>query len=419
MLLPEKISFRKAICKGRVCAPASKSYFQRAVAVASLSHPGNVTEISGYTPSRDSDTALAAAERLGAKVIKSGSSVLVGGICADKTELELFCGESGLCMRMFSPIAALFEREITITGEGSLLSRPLAGVEEALRQLGKKTRSKDGKLPLEISGTLKTGTVFLDGSETSQVLTGLLIALSTAEGNSTIHVRNLQSKPYVQMTTDILRDFGIEIKHENFETFYITGNQKPAKKQYTVEGDWSGAAFLLVAGAVAGEIRVSNLSARSSQADAAILSALKQAGAEIFVSENDIFVSRKNLRAFDFDATNCPDLFPPLACLAAHCEGVSVVKGVGRLTHKESNRAEAIREEWGKIGIRVEVENDLMKIFGGAVKGGEIYSHNDHRIAMSGAILALHSENPVVIHGAKAVAKSYPDFYADFLSICH
>jgi 3-phosphoshikimate 1-carboxyvinyltransferase len=182
-----------------------------------------------------------------------------------------------------------------------------------------------------------------------------------------------------------------------------------------VEGDWSGAAFHLVAAAIAGNIMIEGLNKNSSQADKAILEALEKAGAKItWESDKAIIVEKDKLYAFEFDATHCPDLFPPLAALAANCKGISKIKGTNRLLHKESNRALSIQSELQKLGINVELKNDEMWICGGKISGGKIYSHNDHRIAMMGAVLALKANAPIEIEAAEAIQKSYPSFFDDF-----
>ena len=203
------------------------------------------------------------------------------------------------------------------------------------------------------------------------------------------------------------------IEHNDYEQFYIAGGQSYEATEYDVEGDWSAAAMLLVAGAVAGEVAVKNISTLSKQADVAICDALVRAGAELTSESDMVSAAHRELHGFEFDATNCPDLFPALATLAAAAEGESRIKGTHRLEHKESNRAEAIRTEFGKLGIEVDLsEEDIMIIRGGAIRGGvEVDSHGDHRMAMTLAVAGLLSDGGVTIHGAESVAKSYPDFF--------
>jgi 3-phosphoshikimate 1-carboxyvinyltransferase len=230
-------------------------------------------------------------------------------------------------------------------------------------------------------------------------------------------VKNLKSIPYIQMTLDILNHFGISIDHNNFETFWISGNQKPKAQGYHVEGDWSGAAFHLVGAAISGEIKLLGLNPRSSQADRKILEALQKSGAEVLIGEDEIQITKKSLQSFDFDATNCPDLFPPLAVLASCCSGESRIRGVSRLEHKESNRARSIRDEFAKLNIEVLLDGDVMRIQQADVIGGLVNSQNDHRIAMAAAILASVSSTSITIENARAVNKSYPTFFDELQNI--
>jgi 3-phosphoshikimate 1-carboxyvinyltransferase len=318
---------------------------------------------------------------------------------------------------MFTPIAALSSKAITIQGEGSLLKRPMGLFDEVLPQLDVQIQSNNGYLPLQLKGPLKPKSVSIDGSLSSQFLTGLLMAFAGAKANKvTISVRNLNSKPYIQLTLQIMQHFGLCTPlNKQFEHFYFENNSAQIASSscsYYIEGDWSGAAFLLVAGAIAGPVTVKGLQFDSVQADKAILQALQQAGCSIKQEKDAFTVEPSALVAFQLNATDCPDLFPPLAVLAAYCKGTSVIEGVHRLMHKESNRAEALQQELGKMGVQVEIENNNMKIQGGHVlKGAHLFSHNDHRIAMAGAVAALKAKGTTVIEHADAVKKSYPSFY--------
>lgn len=215
------------------------------------------------------------------------------------------------------------------------------------------------------------------------------------------------------MTIQILKSFGVTIQNENYSVFRIPGNQKYIPHDYTVEGDWSGGAFLLVAGALNGELTITGLQKASKQSDVAILDALRDAGANMKVSDDLIEISRSPLKAFTFDATHSPDLFPPLAALAAYCDGVSTIKGVTRLIHKESDRAEALRQEFGKLLIRIDIDGDSMSITGGKPEGARVESHDDHRIAMAMAVAALKASGRVYIRDSQCVGKSYPGFFDD------
>jgi len=233
----------------------------------------------------------------------------------------------------------------------------------------------------------------------------------------TINVSNLKSKPYIDLTLRVMSDFGMNVpENNNYQSFSYTaknGNRLPGKEvSYQVEGDWSGGAFLLVAGAIAGQVSIEGLDINSSQADKAVLAAISDSGARVNVSGNQIKIQTAALDAFDFDATDCPDLFPPLVALAAYCNGSSTIKGVSRLAHKESNRGITLQQEFGKMGVAINLENDLMTVYGGGgLKGADVHSHHDHRIAMACAVAALKATSTTTIADADAINKSYPDFY--------
>ena len=397
---------------GRVTPPCSKSYAQRALAVALLAEGESL--IGNVEMCDDTRSALRCIEALGAEVEQIDKSTLKvrGGFNPNTDNLHI--GESGLSTRLFTPIASLCDRPITINGEGTILYRPISMMIEPLRQLGVSVRDGGGFLPIQVCGPMRGGKVEIDGSISSQFLTGLLLSFPMAQSDTTIYVNNLNSLPYVDMTIETARRFGVEIAHKDYREFFIEGGQKYRGTNFMIEGDWSGAAPMLVAGAVAGEVTVENMSRLSLQADTAIVKALISAGAEVESTDNSVTVRRRKLRAFEFDATHCPDLFPALVALAANCEGVSTIYGTERLLHKESNRAATLAEEYAKAGIEVDIdEENIMRIRGGQIHGCTTDSHGDHRIAMSMAIAALTADEPITIEGAECVAKSYPSFFDD------
>jgi len=396
--------------QGVVQAPPSKSMTQRAIAAALLAEGESIIT----NPSRcdDSMAAMSIAYGLGAVINNKANELKIKGSRKLK-EKVLNCGESGLAIRMFSPIAALHDSEIIMTGTGSLKKRPVSMIEDALRQFKVTCTSEGGFLPLTIKGPIKGGYCEIDGSVSSQLLTGLLMALPVAAKNSEIKVVNLKSKPYIEMTLQVLDRFGIRIYRTGYSHFRIDGKQLYHARRFEVEGDWSAGALLLVAGAINGEITVNGLRPDSRQSDKAILTVLDSAGARTSIKENSIGVKKSDLKAFVFDATESPDLFPPLVTLASFCEGISSIKGVSRLIYKESNRASALAEEFGKLNIKVEIDDDTMLVTGGNVKGGHVDSHGDHRIAMATAVAALGASGKVFIKDSNAVNKSYPDFFGD------
>jgi 3-phosphoshikimate 1-carboxyvinyltransferase len=396
--------------KGTIKAPSSKSMTQRAIAAALLANGQSII----YNPSYcdDSLAAMSIAVGLGARVVPKANELIITGSAVLK-EHKLNCGESGLAIRMFSPIAALYPVEITMAGANSLKKRPMSMIEEALVQLGVKCSSHNGFPPISIHGPIKGGRCEIDGSVSSQLLTGLLMALPLAVKDSVVKVNNLKSKPYIDMTIQILNSFGITIHNVDYSLFQIPGGQKYKPYDYTVESDWSGGAFLLVAGAINGYITVKGLNSDSKQSDMAIVEVLKLANAKMKNEGSDIIISKSELKAFSFDATESPDLFPPLVALASYCSGTSTIKGVSRLIYKESDRATALQTEFSKMGIKVDIDDDVMSVTGGRPQGAHVESHDDHRIAMAVAVAALGADGRVFIRDSQCVAKSYPGFFDD------
>jgi 3-phosphoshikimate 1-carboxyvinyltransferase len=290
-------------------------------------------------------------------------------------------------------------------------------ISEAMPQFGVRIHSAAGFLPLSMTGRLSAGKALLDGSKGSQLLTGLLMSLPLLESGSEITVENLKSRPYIAMTLQLLEEFGVSVVNDSFTHFNVHGGQTYRAREYTVEGDWSGAAFLLVTGALAGAVTVKSLNLSSMQADSAIMKVLGDAGCQPATEAGGVKVERSDLKAFTFDATDAPDLFPPLAALASFCSGTSRISGVSRLQHKESDRAEAIADVLGAMNIGVQITGDEMLISGGRAMGARVSSHNDHRIAMMAAVMALAAEGSVTITGAEAVAKSYPGFFDDLVRL--
>lgn len=407
-------SVEPSFVRGEIKAPPSKSMTQRAIAAALLADGQSLLLNPSYCD--DSLAAMSIAVSLGARVEPQVDKMKITG-SGELKEKKLNCGESGLAIRLFSPIAALFDEEITMTGAGSLKKRPMQMIEDALNQLGVKCSSTDGFLPLTIKGPLKGGYCEIDGSVSSQLLSGLLMSLPLAEDKSVIKVNNLKSKPYIDMTLGVLRDFGIMITNERFEFFRVPGQQKYLPVNYEVESDWSGGSFLLVAGAINGDLKVRGLRTDSFQSDMAILKALERAGATMKISEGKVEISKSDMEAFEFDATESPDLFPPLVALASYCKGITKLKGASRLVHKESDRASALSEEFGKMNIKIEINDDYLIITGGKVKGARINSHDDHRIAMAAAVAALGASDTVHIKDSHCIAKSYPGFFDDLRKV--
>jgi 3-phosphoshikimate 1-carboxyvinyltransferase len=411
---------KPSFLSGTIQAPTSKSSMQRACAAALLSQ--GTTTIKNAGQSNDDRAALGVIEALGAKIAWVDGNLQVTSQGVRPVAPEINCGESGLGIRMFTPIAALHNDRITITGSGSLVTRPMHFFDEIFPLLGIDIKSNNGKLPLEISGPLTPSNIEVDGSLSSQFLTGLLMAYGAAGASDvSITVKDLTSKPYIDLTLAVMKHFGVEVVNRDYKSFYFpatTGKSGYVPQTYTVEGDWSGAAFLLVAGAIAGNITIQGLDVHSTQADKAVLHALSAAGAVMSIEAGQIHIATSRLKAFHFNATECPDLFPPLVALAACCEGKSVIEGVSRLAHKESDRGLTLRDEFAKLGIDVVLQDNIMIIEGATgLKGATVHSRHDHRIAMACAVAALKADGPVTIEDADAINKSYPDFFEDIRSL--
>lgn len=408
--------------EGSVHAPASKSVMQRLIAGAVLAK--GVTTLHNVSDSDDCTSCLQMAAQLGADIELGESTVkIVGhGIPLNVRSRTLEAGESGLGARLFSVLSTCAAQPMNVEAIGTLKSRPMQSLQAPIEALNGRFSASEGQFPVQISGPLSGGRISLDGSLSSQFLSGLLMTLPTSAEDSEITISNLVSKPYVDLTCAVLQDFGIEINsNENGSTFGIPGNQSFSGFETSVDGDWSSAAFLLVAGMLAAEsaIEIQGLNTLYPQADEAIRGALLFAGGALSGSEDGIQIAKRPVRAFNLDLTDSPDLFPPLAVLAAFGKKPSTLQGAHRLIHKESNRAEAIIAEFHKLGIVVEhdVLKDQLVVHPwnqpASNKPIPITSHGDHRMAMAAATLAIAGNTPIDIDGAECVAKSYPAFFDD------
>lgn len=365
--------------------------------------------VSGVGSSHDVTAAIGACRSLGATIEQVGDDLHISGT-NNIQAARIDVGESGLLTRLIAPVATVAGDAFEIRGSGTLNSRPMNALIDALIQFGVRVTSHEDHqcLPLKIEGAARPLPQFyLNGKDGSQVLSGLLMSLPLFEGDRIICVENLQSKPYIDLTINILSHFGIEIQNSDYSRFIINGAQHYRPANYRVEGDWSGASYFLVADAIVGggAIAVTGLDDNSTQADRAILAALKLADGSA---------------AFEFDATHCPDLFPSLVVLAAHCRGESRIIGTSRLAHKESARDLILQKEWAKFGIQIDMSapNTMaIKGLGGspATQSEPIDPHGDHRIAMAAAMMG----RGVMIDHKEVVAKSFPEFWEEHHKIEH
>ncbi len=402
--------------------PRSKSHGIRLLCAAALAPGDSVLE----HPPRCADftAAVGICEQLGARVRHRKGRLEVRGIGGagprppEAEPVVLDCGESALCMRLFAAVAAFLGGSYLLEARGSLRTRNMRGLIHALDDLGVRCSADDGRPPLTVHGPPVRDRVLLDASGSSQVLSGLLMAAPLLARRCHIEAKGLVSRPYVKLTVDALASAGVRPRVSAGLDHFALGEQGYRPFTAAVECDWSALAMLLVAAATTGRIELADLPFDSAQGDAIIVDLLSRAGACVARTGDRLQVERRPLRAFAFDATHHPDLFPPLAVLAAACEGRSEISGVGRLRNKESDRALALQQELGALGVAVQIEGDRMVVVGGPVGGGEVDAHGDHRIAMALAVLALRASAPVRLRGAQHVAKSYPGFFHDLQSLC-
>ncbi len=388
-----KVKIEKSILNGTVEAPPSKSAAHRALICSFLAGGGSVKPI----------------------INSNDMKATVGVINAIKNnEKVLNCLESGSTLRFMIPLAAALGREVTFVGEGRLPQRPIGEYLDILPKHNVKTES-NGCLPLKISGKLTNGSYSVNGNVSSQYVTGLLLALSRVDGDSAIVLNNpLQSKPYVDMTVKVMSDFGVDVTETDFG-YLIHGNQKYNPVNYTVEGDWSQAAFFLVAGALGGDVTVTGLDINSVQGDRAIVDIIKAFGGKIEVTDNSARCYGGELKGTVIDCTDIPDLVPITAVLAAFSDGKTVIKGAERLRYKESDRIKSIVTDLKLIGADAAQTSDGIIISGGkGLKSAELKGFNDHRILMAFSVAGLYIDGGVLIDDAESINKSYPSFFNDY-----
>lgn len=394
---------------GKVHIVASKSYMQRLLLAALISN--SKCKLYNVPHSQDVISAVAYAKTLGYEISLNENFIQIDGFNLNKMD-NVNCGESATILRMFLPFTIYLLKKFQVSGQGTLLDRIFFDLTNNLKKLNINCNSQADKLPLEISGDVVPGEYFIDGSHSSQFISGLLMIMPILHSNSILHVNNQVSKPYIDLTLSVLKLFDIEITNHNYTKYEIFGNQKfNTKEFYFSEGDWSSAANLLVAAAICGEIELEGLNINSCQADKEIINILENCNAQIEISDKLVKVVKSDLKSFNFDATNCPDLIPPLVALALNCNGTSTIQGIDRLENKESNRALALLSEFRKMGANINIENNKFYINYSKLKAGILDSHSDHRIAMSLTIAALNANGISEISGTQCVAKSFQSFF--------
>ena len=394
---------------GSIYINSSKSVYQRAVALACFSK--KKFQIIGDSNNTDSQTAIRICKVMGLNIVKSENKLeIFGELYSDKSSLQISSIESGLCIRLFGVLLLSLFNKVEMLLIGTAKERKFDFT--SLKELGVDSFIKDSSILLR--GKLNSGVINIDNPNTSQLLTGLLITLPFLKGDSIVYCKNPVSINYIDITLDLLEKLGVVIKNENHTKYIIKGNQTINQHNIIVEGDWSGAAFHFVGAAISGKIKIYGLNIDSNQGDKQILDLLIKCGAEVNIYDSYIEVKKNQLKSFTFDATDVPDLIPPLTVLASSCDGESYIYGTDRLINKESNRALSLEKEFSKLGVRIISKKNCFKIIGcNKIKGGYVDSHNDHRIAMALSVMATVAKTPVAITNSSVVDKSNSRFYND------
>lgn len=398
--------------EGAVEAPPSKSYTHRALFAALLAE--GVSRLENTLVSGDTSASLHAVRRLGARVSRDWN--VEGTAGRPRSPPWIYCRGSGTTMRIAAAVSALTPGPVTLYGDRSLNRRPMAPLISALERLGAEVLSRGGRPPLAVKGPLRGGETEVDGSISSQFVTALLM-VGPVVGVAVRVSGGLRSAPYIDVTLRVLEAFGARYEREGYRFFRVEPAGLRAAR-FRVPGDYSSAAFMLAAGALAGRVAVRGLDPEDVQGDRLIVDALKTMGAKVWVGDGVIEAeSAGNLDPIEIDCTHTPDLVPVLAALAAHAKGVSRIAGVAHLVYKESNRLEALSHNLQRLGVEVRIGSDELVVRGGEVRGGVVDSFGDHRIAMAMAIAGLRARGPVEVRGAHKIPDSYPQFVDHLRSI--
>lgn len=407
---------------GVVAAPPSKSLAHRAVICAALAH--GVSHVSNLEYSRDITATIGAMRQLCARIYREETGLRVEGMGGFATVTRpIDCGESGSTLRFLWPLCSLTGQKVTLTGQGRLMQRPLSVYEGIAAKQGIRTgRNEDS---VSVFGQLRPGRYDLPGDVSSQFISGLLLALPLLEKDSTLVIAPpFESRSYVQLTLAAMAAFGVQARWENAQTLAVPGGQRYIPADYTVEGDYSQAAFFAVLGAACGGIGITGLAEDSLQGDAAILPILRRCGA-VFSRKGDAVrfeAPAAPLQGTAIDLADCPDLGPILMALGALCRGETTLTHAGRLRIKESDRIAAMEEELRKFGAEISSTDDTVVIRGRGAAGlhpptAALCGHNDHRVVMSLTMLALACGFEAELDGAQAVEKSWPAFFDELQTL--
>jgi 3-phosphoshikimate 1-carboxyvinyltransferase len=410
---------------GGTLAPPSKSYTHRAVILASLAT--GETRIENPLISDDTLHTIDACSSLGADIAPDSNRLRITGtggqIRVAPNRERIFVGNSGSTIRMVAPLAALASTRVVFDGDSRLRQRPVGDLLSALEGLGAQAHSLEGNgcPPIEIQGgKFNTGEVTISGQISSQHISGLLMIAPYIKDGLRIKIADrLRSRPYIDITLDAMQAFGVEAVNKDYKEFLVKGGQLYKARHYRIEGDYSSAAYFLAAGAIGGRpVTVNNLKAVSVQGDRYLLNILSEMGCSVECQKEPVTISRHDeLKGVTVDMSDYPDLVQTVAVVATYATGKTEITNIGHLRFKETDRINDTAAELVRMGIKVDITNDTMVVYGGKPKGTETSAHGDHRLAMSLAVAALFADGSSIINGAEAVTKSYPRFFADLAKL--
>jgi 3-phosphoshikimate 1-carboxyvinyltransferase len=405
-----QVKLSRSKCRGTISVPSSKSYTIRGLMCAAMAR--GASDLLSPLASDDTAAAVRVLQQIGVEINLEKDKWTVTGGNFKASRADLFCGDSAATLRFMSAISALVPGRSRLTAGPSLAKRPVKTLVDALRKWGVDISCRGETAPVIVSGNgFKGGITELPGNISSQFVSALLLIAPMADKDAFVWLTTpLESESYVAMTLECLNKFGIAVKasDEMMEFEVIPQSYRPAV--YKVEGDWSSASYLLALGALCGETRVKNLNAMSLQGDKEMVKILRQFGAEVNVSLDEVTVKEKNRKTLKANLNECIDLLPTVAVMAALAEGESQLSGIKRARLKESDRVQVLKEELYKCGVSVKLEEDKMIVQGGTLKSAQMDAHGDHRMAMAFSLLGAASGN-ITIQGAECVSKTFPEFW--------
>lgn len=411
-----KVTINKSTIKGIVAAPSSKSYTVRALMCAALAKGESV--IINPLRSDDTDAAMNVLRKIGVDIIEEDGRWRVRGGQFKAPAEDLFCGDSAATLRFMTALCSIIPGECRLTAGPSLIKRPVKPLVDALQQMGVKASCSGDFPPVVVeSDAIHGENVFMPGNISSQYVSALLLAAPFSQHGVTIELTTgLESRHYVAMTLECMQIFGVNVGSTSDLCEFVIPSQDYKPKGLTIEGDWSSSSYLLAAGALVGEITISNLDISSCQGDRVLLDYLREMGADVTCNGGEVTVRKRSLKAIDADLNECIDLLPTMSVLAALADGTSTFSGIKRARLKESDRIAAVDEGLKRSGIPVEAGENKITITGANPSPAIIDSHNDHRIAMAFSLLGLHTGG-ITIEGAECVSKTYPEFWEIVKSI--